>query len=91
MSIRYIEETKQLILETANTAYQMKIDELGYLQHLYYGKKLGQKDMSYPFRYYDHGFSGNPYDMRENRAYSLDTMAQEYTSFGVGDSSTSAP
>ena len=85
MSIRYIEETKQLILETANTAYQMKIDELGYLQHLYYGKKLGQKDMSYPFRYYDHGFSGNPYDMRENRAYSLDTMAQEYTSFGVGD------
>lgn len=85
MSIRYVEETKQLILETANTAYQMKIDELGYLQHLYYGKKLGQNDMSYPFRYYDHGFSGNPYDMRENRAYSLDTMAQEYTSFGVGD------
>jgi alpha-galactosidase len=85
MSIRYIEETKQLILETANTAYQMKIDELGYLQHLYYGKKLGQNDMSYPFRIYDHGFSGNPYDMRQNRAYSLDSMAQEYTSFGVGD------
>lgn len=85
MSIRYIEETKELILETKNTAYQMKIDEMGYLQHLYYGSKIGQNDMSYPFRYYDHGFSGNPYDMRENRAYSLDTMAQEYTSFGVGD------
>ena len=85
MSIRYIEETKQLILETENTAYQMKIDELGYLQHLYYGPKLGQNDMSYPFRIYDHGFSGNPYDMRQNRAYSLDSMAQEYTSFGVGD------
>ena len=85
MSIRYIEETKQLILETENTAYQMKIDELGYLQHLYYGPKLGQNDMSYPFRIYDHGFSGNPYDMRLNRAYSLDSMAQEYTSFGVGD------
>ena len=85
MSIRYIEETKQLILETKNTAYQMKIDELGYLQHLYYGPKLGQNDMSYPFRIYDHGFSGNPYDMRQNRAYSLDSMAQEYTSFGVGD------
>lgn len=85
MSIRYIEETKQLILETKNTAYQMKIDELGYLQHLYYGPKLGQNDMSYPFRIYDHGFSGNPYDMRQNRAYSLDSMSQEYTSFGVGD------
>ena len=85
MSIRYIEETRQLILETKNTAYQMKIDELGYLQHLYYGPRLGQNDMSYPFRIYDHGFSGNPYDMRQNRAYSLDSMAQEYTSFGVGD------
>ena len=87
MSIRYIEETKQLILETKNTAYQMKIDELGYLQHLYYGPKLGQNDMSYPFRIYDHGFSGNPYDMRQNRAYSLDSMSQEYTSFGVASAS----
>ena len=85
MSIRYIEDTKQIILETRSTAYQMKIDELGYLQHLYYGRKLGQSDMSYMFRIYDHGFSGNPYDMRQNRAYSLDSMAQEYTSFGVGD------
>ena len=85
MSIRYIEETKQLILETNRTAYQIKIDELGYLQHLYYGPRLGQNDMSYSFRIYDHGFSGNPYDMRLNRAYSLDSMTQEYTSFGVGD------
>ena len=85
MSIRYVNETKQLILETQNTAYQMKIDELGYLQHLYYGPKLGHNDMTYPYRVYDHGFSGNPYDMRQNRAYSLDSMAQEYTSFGVWD------
>ena len=85
MSIRYIDETKQFILETAATCYQMKVDELGYLQHLYYGPKIGQNDMSYPFRIYDHGFSGNPYDMRNNRAFSLDSMAQEFTSFGVGD------
>ncbi|MBR1482115.1 MAG: alpha-galactosidase, partial [Ruminococcus sp.] len=85
MSIRYIDSTRQLILETAHTCYQMKVDEMGYLQHLYYGSKIGQNDMSYPFRTYDHGFSGNPYDMRNNRAYSLDSMAQEYTSFGVGD------
>ncbi|MBQ9515159.1 MAG: alpha-galactosidase [Ruminococcus sp.] len=85
MSIRYIEETKQLILETKSTTYQMKIDTLGYLNHLYYGPRLGANDMSYPYRNYDHGFSGNPYDMRNNRAFSLDSMAQEYTSFGVGD------
>ena len=85
MSIRYNESIKQFILETAGTCYQMKVDGLGYLQHLYYGEKTGQSDMSYPFRTYDHGFSGNPYDMRNNRDYSLDSMAQEFTSFGVGD------
>ena len=85
MSIRYIEETKHLILETKNTGYHMKIDRLGYLQHMYYGPKPGQDDMSYSFRYYDRGFSGNPYAVREDRTYSLDSIAQEYTSFGVGD------
>ena len=85
MSIRYVKESGQLILETANTGYQIKIDEQGYVQHLYYGPRLGQDDMSYAFRIYDRGFSGNPYEMRDNRAYSLDSMPQEYTSFGVGD------
>ncbi len=85
MSIRYIEDTRQLLLETDSTCYQMKIDNLGYLQHLYYGLKIGENDLNYPYRLYDHGFSGNPYDMRDNRAYSLDALPQEYTSFGVGD------
>ena len=85
MSIRYVKESGQLILETANTGYHIKIDGQGYLQHLYYGPRLGQDDMSYAFRTYDRGFSGNPYEMRDNRAYSLDSMPQEYTSFGVGD------
>lgn len=85
MSIRFNEETRQLILETRKTSYQMKIDELGYLKHLYYGPSAGTWNMDYPFRTYDRGFSGNPYDMRDNRAYSLDSMPQEYTSYGVGD------
>ena len=85
MSIHYDEKTRQLILETRNTCYQMRIDETRYLKHLYYGPKLGQTDMTYPFRIYDRGFSGNPYDMQDNRAYSLDSMPQEYTSYGVGD------
>ena len=85
MSIRYIEETGQLILETKSTSYQMKIDSPGYLNHLYYGAKVCQNDMSYPHRAYDRGFSGNPYVMRDNREFSLDSLAQEYTSCGVGD------
>ena len=85
MSIRYIEETKRFILETGSTAYHMKIDEMGYLHHLYYGPKVSDEDLSYRFRSYDHGFSGNPYDMRYERNFSLDSFPQEYTSFGVGD------
>ena len=83
MSIRFNEETKQFILETESTCYQMQVDELGYLHHLYYGPRVGQNDMSYPYRIYDHGFSGNPYDKRHDRAFSLDSIAQEYTSFGA--------
>ena len=47
MSIRYIEAGRQIILETQHTSYQMKIDELGYLQHQYYGARTGQEDLSY--------------------------------------------
>ena len=46
MSIRYIEKNRQLILETKNTGYHMQIDKLGYLQHMYYGPKPGQDEMS---------------------------------------------
>ena len=85
MSIRYVKESGQLILETAGTAYHMKIDGHGYLQHLYYGAGTGHEDLSYMYRTYDRGFSGNPYELRDDRTYSLDSMPQEYTSFGVGD------
>ena len=57
MSIRYVKESGQLILETAGTAYHMKIDGYGYLQHLYYGTGTGHEDLSYMYRTYDRGFS----------------------------------
>ena len=85
MSILYIEKENRFVLETAGTTYQMKADETGVLRHLYYGRKAGCGDLSFLFRSYDHGFSGNPYEMRLNREYSLDTIAQEYPSCGVGD------
>ena len=85
MSICYIEKIKQIRIETKSTCYQMKIDSMGYLNHLYYGPKTGLDNLGYPYRVYDHGFSGNPYDKRHDRSFSLDSLAQEYTSFGVGD------
>lgn len=84
MSISYNEEKKLFTLETKSSTYQMKVDRYGFLQHLYYGRRVNGQDMSYRFYYHDCGFSGNPYEA-DNRNDSLDTMPQEYTSTGVGD------
>lgn len=85
MSIHFNSEQKLLTLQTVHSTYQMQVDDYGFLRHLYYGRRVGSVSMDYIFNYYDRGFSGNPYDLRYNRSFSLDTMPQEYTSFGVGD------
>ena len=82
----YVNESKKLFtLSTAHTTYQMKVDEYGVLNHLYYGENIGQEDMSYLLDYRDSGFSGNVYEAENIRDYSLDTRPQEYSTCGVGD------
>lgn len=85
MSIAYNQQKKLLTLTTVSTSYQMKIDRLGFLRHLYYGNCSGVQDMSYQYKPFDHGFSGNPAEFRKERTVSLDILPQEFTSFGVGD------
>ena len=85
MSIVYNEAEKTLTLTTANSAYQMLIDELGFLRHLHYGSRIAAQNMSYQHLDVDVAFSGNPVENRRERNISPDTMPQEYTSFGVGD------
>ena len=85
MSIVYNEAEKTLTLTTANSAYQMLIDELGFLRHLHYGSRIAAQNMSYQHLDVDVAFSGNPVENRKERNISPDTMPQEYTSFGVGD------
>jgi alpha-galactosidase len=63
----------------------MQVDKIGFLHHLYYGRRIGNTNMSYINTHYDRGFSGNPYEVKFDRTFSLDTLPQEYTSFGVGD------
>ncbi len=85
MAVRFDDKTKVFHLETNHTEYQFKIDEVGILQHLYYGRKLGGQDMSYLFVPVDRGFSGNPYELRGDRGHSPDVMPQEFSGCGVGD------
>lgn len=85
MSIVFDEQKQLLTLMTVSSAYQMQIDRLGFLRHLYYGSSTGVQDMSYQFYDFDYAFSGNPVEYRRERTLSLDIIPQEYTSFGVGD------
>ncbi len=71
-------------LNTNNTSYIMQADQYGYLIHLYYGEKV----QSAPYNlivYADRAASGNPYDVKLDRTYSLDALPQEFPFDGMGD------
>lgn len=89
MAICYQHENRIFTLETRHTTYQMKVDDYGFLLHLYYGGRV-YGDMDYLLTYYDRGFSGNPSDVGSDRTYSLDALPQEYPTMGVGDFRNSA-
>lgn len=89
MAIYYQQKNQIFTLQTQNTTYQMKVDNFGYLLHLYYGRKTAG-DMDYLLTYYDRGFSGNPYEAGSDRTYSLDVLPQEYPVMGTGDYRSSA-
>ena len=73
-----------ITLQTQHTTYQMGVNDLGFLLHLYYGPKA-DGDMSWLLTGYDRGFSGNPYDAGDDRTFSLDVVPLEYPCYGSGD------
>ena len=85
MSILYREEDRTITIHTRSTSYQMRIAPHGFLQHLYYGSRTENEDMSYLYFNYDRPCSGNPEETHPSRRISLDTMPQEFPGYGVGD------
>ena len=85
MAIQFDKEKNIFTLESKNTAYQIMIGDYGVLQHLYYGKRVGKCDMSYLVQMYDRGFSGQIPDAGNRREFSMDTLLQEYSTYGTGD------
>ena len=85
MSIIFNEKKKTFSLHTAKTTYQLKIGNLNYVKHLYYGATIHDEDLIYLIRRYDRGFSGNPYDSLKERTFSLDAQPQEFTTQQQGD------
>ena len=75
MPILFSEEEKIFTIHTDASTYQMKVDHLGFLIHLYYGART-EGNMDFLLTYMDRGFSGNPYDLKLDRTYSLDALPQ---------------
>lgn len=85
MSISYSSEKNLFTIHTVHSTWQMKVGRYGHLLHVYYGRRTGDTDLSYLIREMDRGFCGVPYEARDDRGYSLDTLPQEYPCFGAGD------
>ena len=84
MGIKFYDDKKIFALSTKNTSYQMQVGKFGHLLHLYYGKRT-EDTLDYLVTLYDRGFSGNPYEAGCDTTYSLDSLPQEYPSYGTGD------
>lgn len=72
-------------LHTENCTYQMWVEKHGVLLHTYYGPRVDGQDFSYMIQQQDRGYAANPPDAAGDRTFSLDTLLQEYSTFGVGD------
>ena len=60
MAIKKDTTGKLFTLLTNNSMYQMKVDDLGFLVHTWFGKRTPIFDYSYLNVGRDRGFSGNP-------------------------------
>lgn len=85
MGIHFDAVNKTFHIKAKDTSYVMQIIRDGYLSHLYWGKKINNYHYSNFMQMLDRGFSGNPYQHRNDRAFSLDTLPQEYPQYGNTD------
>ncbi|MEK3882467.1 alpha-galactosidase [Paenibacillus sp. PL2-23] len=89
MGIQYLQESSVFHLQSKNTSYAMKVTKQGYLAHLYWGRKVSGHGLERLLELQGRAsFSPNP-DLEE-LALSLDTLPQEYPSYGGSDFRTPA-
>ncbi|WP_404408011.1 alpha-galactosidase [Jeotgalibacillus malaysiensis] len=76
------EDEKTFHLQTEETSYIIEVYR-EYVTHLYWGKRIEHYNGLMQHRFRDRGFSANPDG--SDRAFSLDTLSQEYPSYGHTD------
>ena len=89
MEIKYNEKSKSFHLDMKNASYIIGIaDAEGFVGHAYFGKKLGEDDVTYLMRAGEHPFT--PESNERDRLSFLDCFPMEYPTGGVGDFRESA-
>ncbi len=88
MAIFYNEEQRLFHLQAKDTSYIMQVVKKGYLTHIYWGKKVRNINPEQLLVFRSGVFS--PHHDLEDKTYSLDTLPQEYPSYGNSDFRTPA-
>ena len=89
MAIKYNEKCKSFQLDTKGASYVIGIvDAEGFVGHAYFGRKLGDDDVTYLMRAEEHPFT--PDRNSRDRLSFLDCFPMEYPTGGVGDFRESA-
>ena len=86
MPIFINEEKKQFHLQGKNTSYIFRIMENGQPGHLYFGKKVANReDFSYLFQLPNEPLGNATYTFEGDQHFSLEFLKQEYPVYGTGD------
>ena len=81
--IHYEPQNRVFNIQGARSSYLIQILRDGYLVHLHWGGQVRSYHGGAAVRHADRAFSPNPY--AEDRAFSLDTIPQEYPAYGNTD------
>ena len=89
MAIRYSEQNRSFQLDTKTASYVIGVvDAESFVGHAYFGRKLGEDDVTYLMRAGENPFT--PQTNARDRLSFLDSFPMEYPCGGVGDFRQSA-
>ncbi len=81
--IYFNEDIKTFYLESKNVTYAFCVNQYGFLQHLYYGKRIEREDLNYTVYLVDRGHGSNISGAPRN--HSLNVYANECPTYGRSD------
>lgn len=84
MTITYLKDKNLFHLQSKNVSYVLGVTKQGHLAHYYWGKRIRGGNLSQLLELQERA-SFSPSTDLEQLSYSLDTLPQEYPSFGSSD------